>query len=292
MPRHFIDIADVKSEDLRDILVRAHAMKKQPVQPLLRHKNLAMIFEKPSTRTRISFEVGMRQLGGHALILNHDDMQLGRGESIQDTAKVMSRYVDMVMLRTTSHSKLLTLAEHGSIPVINGLSDKSHPCQILADIMTFEEHRGDISGKTIAWVGDCNNVTQSWVHAAKKFRFRLHIGCPPELIHRNTLLAENVHHFEKAEVAVKGADLVVTDTWISMGCTDPDARRKSLKNYQVTQDLMAKSKPHALFMHCLPAVRGEEVTDEVLDGLQSVVFDEAENRLHAQKAVLAWCLNA
>jgi ornithine carbamoyltransferase len=259
---------------------------------------LVMIFEKPSTRTRISFDVAMRQLGGQSLSLNNSDLQLGRGESIADTARVLSRYVDAIMIRANEHATLLELARYATIPVINGLTDKSHPCQVIADIMTFEECKGPIKGRTIAWVGDCNNVAVSWMHAAVRFGFELRVACPEEL--RPGAGVVDWVKREKGAVslgndalkAVRGADCVVTDTWVSMGDTDGAHRKKILAPFGVDAALMSAAARGAIFMHCLPAYRGREVTAEVIDGPQSVVFDEAENRLHAQKAILAWCLGA
>jgi ornithine carbamoyltransferase len=257
-----------------------------------------MIFERPSTRTRVSFDVGMRQLGGESIMLTGAEMQLGRGETIADTARVLSRYVDAIMIRTLDHKQLMELAEFATVPVINGLTKRSHPCQVMADVMTFEEHHGPIRGKTVAWTGDANNVLASWVHAADRFDFRLRIATPPELKPKKWLAdwikqaGAGIHIGSDPDEAVKGADCVVTDTWVSMGDKDGARRHNLLKRYQVNARLMARAKPDALFMHCLPAHRGEEVTDEVIDGPQSVVFDEAENRLHAQKGILAWCLAA
>jgi ornithine carbamoyltransferase len=258
---------------------------------------LAMIFDKPSTRTRVSFDVAMRQLGGDAILLTGQEMQLGRGETIADTAKVLSRYVDAIMIRTLDHRTLTELARHASVPVINGLTHRSHPCQVMADVLTFEEHRGPIKGKTVAWTGDANNVLTSWMHAAQRFDFALRVATPPELAPKKWLLdwvrssAADIRVGRDPEVAVKGAHCVVTDTWVSMGDKEGTRRHNLLKPYQVNARLMAKARPDALFMHCLPAHRGEEVTDEVIDGPQSVVFDEAENRLHAQKGILAWCFH-
>jgi ornithine carbamoyltransferase len=240
----------------------------------------------------------MRQLGGDAIMLTADEMQLGRGETIADTARVLSRYVDAIMIRTLDHEALAELARYASIPVINGLTRRSHPCQVLADVMTFEEHRGPIRGRTVAWSGDSNNVLASWMHAADRFEFQLRIASPSELKPKKWLLdwaksvAADIVIGTDPEAAVKGADCVVTDTWVSMGDRNGERRHNLLKRYQVNARLMAKAKPDAIFMHCLPAHRGEEVTDEVIDGPQSVVFDEAENRLHAQKGILAWCLHA
>jgi ornithine carbamoyltransferase len=259
---------------------------------------LAMVFDKPSTRTRVSFDVGMRELGGETLMLTGKEMQLGRGETIADTARVLSRYVDAIMIRTLDHEMVTELARYATVPVINGLTKMTHPCQIMADVLTFEEHRGPIRGRTVAWTGDSNNVLASWIHAAARFDFTLKIASPPELAPRPELLswakdegAEIVLTTDPHE-AVTGADAIVTDCWVSMGDEDEGRRHNLLKPYQVNRQLMQAANDGALFMHCLPAHRGEEVTDEVMDGPHSVVFDEAENRLHAQKGILAWCLGA
>ena len=300
--RHFLDLTDVSSADLRGIIAAARAMKKsrgpRAKRPLA-GMNMAMIFDKPSTRTRLSFEVAMRQLGGDVITVTGHDMQLGRGETIADTARVMSRYVDCVMIRTLDHDILTEMAQHATVPVINGLTKRSHPCQVMADVMTFEEHRGPIKRRTIAWTGDANNVLASWMQAAERFDFRLNVATPPELKPKKWLLdwvkqsGAAVHLGSDPEEAVKGADCVVTDTWVSMGDESAKVNRHNLlKPYQVNARLMAKARPDAIFMHCLPAHRGEEVTDEVMEGPQSVVFDEAENRLHAQKGILTWCMNA
>ncbi|MEO0672308.1 MAG: ornithine carbamoyltransferase [Pseudomonadota bacterium] len=304
-PRHFLDISDFDGVTLRDIVDRAHAMKaagrKPPPQfapDQIEDMNLLMIFEKPSTRTRVSFDVAMRQLGGGTISLNHGDLQLGRGESISDTAKVLSRYGDAIMLRTKSHATLTELAEHATIPVINGLTDLSHPCQVVADIMTLEENGGPVASRTVAWVGDGNNVANSWVHAAAKMSFRLRLACPPQLnLPAETIAWARQHDADVAVTddpreAVAGADCVVTDTWVSMGQDDAARRKQMLGPYAVDRALMAEAKSGAVFMHCLPAYRGHEVAADVIDGPQSVVFDEAENRLHAQKAILSWCLGA
>jgi ornithine carbamoyltransferase len=256
-----------------------------------------MIFDKPSTRTRVSFDVAMRQLGGDSIMLTGQEMQLGRGETIADTARVLSRYVDAIVIRTLDHRQVLELARYATVPVINGLTRRSHPCQVLADVMTYEEHRGAIRGRTVAWTGDANNVLTSWMHAAQRFEFQLRVATPPELKPKKWLFdwikgsGAAIRVGADPEDAVKGADCVVTDTWVSMGDKDGSRRHNLLKRYQVNARLMAKAKPDALFMHCLPAHRGDEETDEVMDGPQSVVFDEAENRLHAQKGILAWCLH-
>jgi ornithine carbamoyltransferase len=303
--RHFLDISALPTSDLRTMLDAGAALKQKrkaangaAVDRPLAGKTLAMIFEKPSTRTRVSFDVGMRQLGGEAIMLTGAEMQLGRGETIADTARVLSRYVDAIMIRILSHDALLELAEHATVPVINGLTRLSHPCQVMADVMTYEEHRGPIKGRTVAWTGDDNNVLASWVHAAQRFGFQLNVATPPELAPKKPLkdwIKVNnapVQLDTDPEKMVRDADCVVTDTWVSMGDKDGENRHNLLRRYQVNAQLMSQAKPDALFMHCLPAHRGEEVTDEVIDGPQSVVFDEAENRLHAQKGILAWCLNA
>jgi ornithine carbamoyltransferase len=302
-PRHFIDIGDIDAATLRRIVDAGHDMKRAgkvvPAKLLpadIEHAVLVMIFEKPSTRTRVSFDVAMRQLGGQTIALNHTDLQLGRGESIADTARVLSRYVDAIMIRANSHDSVVELAQHATVPVINGLTDKSHPCQVIADIMTFEERKGPIAGRTIAWVGDGNNVAASWAHAAQRFGFKLRIASPPQLKPERHVLdwvaAEHADVLVTDDPieAVAGADCVVTDTWVSMGHTDATRRKQMLGPYAVDGDLMRKAGRDAIFMHCLPAYRGDEVSAEVIDGPQSVVFDEAENRLHAQKAILAWCL--
>jgi ornithine carbamoyltransferase len=301
--RHFLDLIDIPRDDLRGMIAESRAIKAKRKsggdtgRPLA-GKTLAMIFERPSTRTRVSFEVAMRQLGGDAIMLTADEMQLGRGETVADTARVLSRYVDAIMIRTLDHDAVAELAAFATIPVINGLTRRSHPCQVLADIMTFEEHRGTIRGKTVAWSGDANNVLGSWMHAAERFEFQLRVASPAELKPKKWLTdwakstKADIELLTDPEAAVKGADCVVTDTWVSMGDKNGQRRHNLLKRYQVNARLMAKAKPDAIFMHCLPAHRGEEVTDEVIDGPQSVVFDEAENRLHAQKGILTWCLHA
>ena len=299
-PRHFLDLNAIPASELRNILdlglaIKARQKAHRAGKPL-EGRTLAMIFDKPSTRTRVSFDVGMRQLGGEAIMLTGAEMQLGRGETIADTARVLSRFVDAIMIRILSHDALTELAEYATVPVINGLTRRSHPCQVMADVMTFEEHRGPIEGRTIAWIGDDNNVLASWVHAAERFGFALNIATPPQLAPNKALKdwirasGAQVRIGTDPDAAVRGADCVVTDTWVSMGDKDGEHRRSLLKPYQVNARLMRLAKPEALFMHCLPAHRGDEVTDEVIDGPQSVVFDEAENRLHAQKGILAWCL--
>jgi ornithine carbamoyltransferase len=299
-PRHFLDLIDIAPGDLRAIIEDSRAMKKRGRRGAdhpFAGKVLAMIFDKPSTRTRVSFEVAMRQLGGETTVLTGQEMQLGRGETIGDTARVLSRYVDAIMIRTLDHAMLVELAHHATVPVINGLTRRSHPCQVMADVMTFEEHRGAIRGRKVAWTGDANNVLASWMHAARQFEFELAVATPDELAPKKPLLdwvkasGADIRFGHDAECAVEDADCVVTDTWVSMGDRDGERRHNLLKPYQVNARLMAKAKPDAIFMHCLPAHRGDEVTDDVIDGPQSVVFDEAENRLHAQKGILVWCLN-
>jgi len=296
--RHFLDLIDLPAEELRRMIELARAMKaKRAAQERpLAGKTLAMIFERPSTRTRVSFEVAMRQLGGDVIMLTADEMQLGRGETIGDTARVLSRYVDAIMIRALDAEAVAELARFAAVPVINGLTRLSHPCQVMADVMTFEEHRGPIRGRTVAWSGDANNVLTSWMHAAERFAFCMRVATPPELAPKKPLVAwikssgAAIALGSDPEQAVKGADCVVTDTWVSMGDRNGARRHNLLKHYQVNERLMALAKPDALFMHCLPAHRGEEVTDEIMDGPHSVVFDEAENRLHAQKGILTWCL--
>ncbi|MBN9333894.1 ornithine carbamoyltransferase [Devosia sp.] len=297
-PRHFLSIDDFSYAELRGMLSQAGALKarlKDGDRPLLlKDKVLAMIFERQSTRTRVSFDVGMRQLGGETIMLSGQEMQLSREETLADTAKVMSRYVDAIMIRILSHADLLELAEGATVPVINGLTRRAHPCQIMADLMTFEEHRGNIKGAKVAWVGDSNNVLHSWVNAAELFECELTIAVPDEYSPEKDLMQDinragkYVKLIEDPREAVEGADLVIADTWVSMGDVDAAERRRVLKPYQVNTNLMGLADKNALFMHCLPAHRGDEVTDEVIDGPQSVVFDEAENRLHAQKAILCW----
>jgi ornithine carbamoyltransferase len=302
---HFLDLKDLPADTLRHILDTAKKWKdarrglpKGAVDqgaPLKGHA-LAMIFEKSSTRTRISFEMAMQQLGGTSIVLQGSNMQLGRGETIGDTAKVVSRYVDAIMIRANTHEAVLELAEEGDVPVINALTDRSHPCQLMADLLTIEEHLGPITGRKVAWLGDGNNVATSLIEAAVKFDFELALGCPDEFSPFDDVLEWAEAEGGKVTVttdpveAVKGAEAVFTDTWVSMGDDNTGKRMRALEPYQVNSDLMAKALPDALFLHCLPAHRGEEVTNSVMDGPQSVVWDEAENRLHAQKAVLAWCL--
>ena len=299
--RHFLDLSDHDSPTLRHMLDLGMRCKRgEMADRPLAGKTVALIFEKPSTRTRVSFEVGIRQLGGDVGVLSGKDSQLGRGESPADTARVLSRYVDAIMLRTDSAGKLCELVEHATVPVINGLTDLSHPCQIMADVMTFEEHRGPIADKKVVWSGDGNNVFASFAHAAGQFGFDLTFTGPktldPEPEWIDFARAKGVQALIERDPykAVEGADLVVTDTWVSMH--DPESakerRHNQLRGYQVNEALMAQAKPDALFMHCLPAHRDDEATSAVMDGPHSVIFDEAENRLHAQKAIMRWCLGA
>ena len=296
--RHFLDLDELAPDALRGILdlgLGYKATLNEPARPL-EGKSLAMIFEKPSTRTRVSFELGMKTLGGDVVMLSTTDTQLGRGESVADTARVLSRYVDIIMLRATRHETLLELAENATVPVINGLTDRTHPCQLMADVMTFEQHQGPITGRTVAWVGDGNNMAASWIHAAARFEFELRLACPAELAPPGEIVewarteGAAVRVTDDINEAVSGADCVVTDTWVSMSDGPRSNVEALLGPYQVDAALMARAKPSAVFMHCLPAKRGKEVTAEVIDGPQSVVWDEAENRLHAQKGILAWCL--
>ena len=304
-PRHFLDLDVIPAEDLRSITDGAIALKrrrasqgKAALPRPLAGRTLAMIFDQPSTRTRVSFDVGMRELGGETLMLTGAEMQLGRGETIADTARVLSRYVDAIVIRTLEKALVEELAHYASVPVINGLTKASHPCQVMADVMTFEEHRGPIGGRVVAWSGDANNVMVSWAHAAQRFGFEMRVASPPDLAPKPDLLAWAKANGARISVtadpleAVRGADVGVSDCWVSMGDDETSNRHNLLAPYQVNARLMAEADPRALFMHCLPAHRGEEVTDEVIDGPQSVVFDEAENRLHAQKGILAWCLGA
>ena len=298
--QHFLDIHKTAKTDLRTIIENAKAMKTarngrpkgapDDDQPLAGHM-VALIFEKPSTRTRVSFDVGVRQMGGETMVLSGADMQLGHGETIADTARVLSRYVDLIMMRTYEEDTILEMAEYADVPVINGLTNRSHPCQIMADVMTFEEHRGPIKGKKVVWSGDGNNVFASFAHAAKQFEFDL-VFTGPEPLDPERALDGLYTTVRDPQKAVEGADLVVTDTWLSMHDDQEarDRRHNLLRPYQVDERLMRGAAPDALFMHCLPAHRNEEVTDAVMDGPQSVVFDEAENRVHAQKAILKWCL--
>lgn len=296
-PRHFLDLDRISALELRRILDQAVQWKVtlDRSKPLA-GKMMAMIFEKPSTRTRLSFEVAMKQLGGDAITMTASDSQISRGETVADTARVLSRYVDIVMIRTTSAAKLEELAANATVPVINGLTDTSHPCQIMADVMTLEEHKGPVAGKIVAWSGDGNNVAASWIHAATRFGFELRLACPESMRPSAQVLAWARRENGKVSVmanpreAASGADCIVTDTWVSMGSDPKLFRPDLLAPYRVDEALMSCAKRDAIFMHCLPAKRGEEVTAGVIDGPQSVVWDEAENRMHVQKAILTWCL--
>jgi ornithine carbamoyltransferase len=305
VPNHFLDLHLTPASDLRAILNRAASMKaarkgksrgEHEWGEPLKGKALALIFERPSTRTRVSFEMAMKQLGGEVIVLSAHDMQLGRGETVGDTARVLSRYVDGIMLRAAQHDTMAEFAAHATVPVINGLTPKTHPCQVMADLQTLEERRGDVAQQTVAWVGDGNNVAASWVHAVAQLGGTLRLGCPSELAMDGEVMVwakskgAKVWETTDPEQAVAGSDCVVTDAWVSMHDQDGERRHNLLKPYQVNRHLMAKAKPDALFMHCLPAHRNEEVTDEVMDGPQSVVLDEAENRLHVQKAILLYCM--
>jgi len=300
-PKHFLDLHKLDADTLRSILDLGSAIKAgrgmEGDTKILSGKTLAMIFEKPSTRTRVSFEVGMQQLGGHVVVMDGQGSQLGRGETVADTARVLSRYVDAIMIRTDDPAKLAELASYASVPVINGLTDDSHPCQLMADVMTYEEHRGSIKGRKVVWCGDGNNMAASFVHAAERFGFALSLAMPEQLSLNQGVVdwaaaqGADVTITRDADEACTGADLIVTDTWVSMGDEDADARNALLQPYQVDARRMGLAHDDALFMHCLPAHRDEEATSEVLDGPQSVIWDEAENRLHAQKGILAWCMS-
>jgi ornithine carbamoyltransferase len=302
--RHFLDLSELSGGTLRSILDAARAMKARRRTPaaegdrVLAGRTVAMVFEQPSLRTRMSFDVGIRDLGGTPLMVTGKEIELGEREAIADTARVMSRYVDAIMIRMLKHDALIELSHHAAVPVINGLTKKSHPCQVMADVLTFEERLGDIRGRTIAWTGDSNNVLASWIHAAARLDFEIRIATPAELAPGEEILnwardnGARLHVTRDAFEAVDGADCIVTDAWVSMGDGEKERRHNLLKPYAVTDKLMAAAGREAIFMHCLPAHRGEEVTDSVMDGPQSVVFDEAENRLHAQKGVLAWCFDA
>jgi len=296
--RHFIELESFEPAVLRHMIERATELKRAPEtgQDALAGKTLAMIFETPSTRTRISFDVAMSKLGGRSIALSPGELQLGRGESIGDTARVLSRYVDAVLLRTASHDSLLQLVENAGVPVINGLTDRTHPCQLMADVLTFEEHRGPIAGRRVAWLGDGNNMAATWIQAAAQFQFSLRLACPaayaPEAEILDWALAQgaDVAVTEDVGGAVAGADCVVTDTWISMSDDADKQKIETLRPYQVNEGVMADAAADAVFLHCLPAKCGLEVSEAVIEGAQSLVFDEAENRLHAQKAILLWCL--
>lgn len=303
--KHFIDLNAISATELKSIIALAKklkAMDGKKVAKFLPHKNLAMIFEKNSTRTRVSFEAGINQLGGHALVMNKNDMQLGKGETVADTAKVLSRFVDMIMIRCNDHQTLVEMAKNSKVPIINGLSDYSHPCQIMASILTIEEQIGSIKGKNLAWFGDANNVLNSYIHAAKAFDYTLNIAVPESFSFSNNEIkiaqknGAKINLYHDAKQAAKNADVLITDTWVSMGDkSDKDDKEKTKKlkllaPYQVNKSLMKLANSSAIFTHCLPAYRGFEVTADVIDGKNSVVFEEAENRLHAQKAIMLWLM--
>ena len=299
--RHFLDLRDFDSGTLQGILDHAASMKSAlkagaPAERPLDGKSVAMIFEKPSTRTRVSFEVGITQLGGTPLMLSAQDLQIGRGESIEDTARVLSRYVDAITIRCFAHDTLLTLAEHATVPVVNALTARSHPCQIMADLQTMIERHGSLDGQIVTWVGDGNNVAASWIEAAARFNFQLRLACPEGYAPPAELMAwaraegADLVLYDSALEAAKGSQTLVTDVWISMG-DEEGTRREDFRHFQVNEELLAAAAGDAIVLHCLPAWRGMEITEGVIDGPQSAVFDEAENRLHAQKAVLAWCVS-
>ena len=307
MPKHFLSLADIQASELRVILDEAHRIKTarkdlpkghlDPDAPF-KGETLALIFEKSSTRTRFSFDMAMRQLGGSSITATSNDMQIGRGETIEDTAKVLSRFVDGIMLRANSHETITTLAHNSDVPVINGLTDYNHPCQIMADLQTLEERGGDLKDMTLTWVGDGNNVAISFINAAAKFGYRLRISCPGgytvpgQTVEAARGKGANIETISDPLKACKNTDVVIADTFVSMGDTDADKRLKDLMSHQANDALMTAAAKDAIFLHCLPAHRGEEVTASVIDGPQSAVFDEAENRLHAQKAVIRWCLES
>ncbi len=299
MAKHFINLDSLSNNDLQQIIDQAITLKKQhkagEISNILKNKTLAMVFDKSSTRTRVSFEAGMAQLGGHALFLSDRDIQLGRGEPITDSAVVISSMVDCVMLRISSHEDINTFANHSSVPVINALSDESHPCQLLADMMTYQEHNGSIKGKTVAWIGDGNNMCHTYMQAAKAFEFTLNIATPKGYEPDQKFIdqyAKYINLYTDANTACQDSDMIVTDVWASMGQeTEQQKRELDFKDFKVDADLMLQAKSEAVFMHCLPAHRGEEVSADVIDGKQSLVWEEAENRLHAQKALLLYLLN-
>ena len=299
--RHFLDLRDFDSGTLQAILDHAASMKAAlkagaAGERPLEGKSVAMIFEKPSTRTRVSFEVGITQLGGKPLMLSAQDLQIGRGESIEDTARVLSRYVDAITIRCFAHDTLLTLAEHATVPVVNALTARSHPCQIMADLQTMIERHGALDGQIVTWIGDGNNVAASWIEAAARFNFQLRLACPEGYAPPAELMAwaraegADLVLYDSALEAARGSQTLVTDVWISMG-DEEGTRREDFKPFQVNEELLAAAAGDAVVLHCLPAWRGMEITEAVIDGPQSAVFDEAENRLHAQKAVLAWCVS-
>ena len=296
--RHFLTLMDLSPSELSALIDRAIDMKRKlkAREPDVQFPNyvLGMLFEKSSTRTRISFEAGMAQFGGHAMFLSPKDTQIGRGEPIEDSARVISSMVDIIMIRTFGHDKIETFAKNSSVPVINALTDEFHPCQLLADMQTYKEHRGSIAGKRVAWIGDGNNMCQSYIHAAMQFDFTLKVACPEGFEPRADIVAkagDRVEIFREPADAARGSDLLVTDVWASMGQEEEKAeRRRELAGYQINSALMAHANPDALYMHCLPAKRGEEISAELMDNPKTVIWDEAENRLHAQKALMEFLL--
>ena len=294
--KHFLELNQIDAKELRGIIDLSKSYKQGITsgQDTLKGKTLGLIFEKPSTRTRVSFEIAMYQLGGNVTILEHEKTHLGRGETISDTAKVLSRYIDVIVYRTSSAEKLYELAKHSSVPVINGLNDETHPCQLIADIMTFEEKISIITNKVVTWCGDFNNVCRTWVQASSIFNFELHLACPKQLISKNDMdkigKIKNVKIFDSALDGCKNTDCIMTDTWFSMGQKVSEEKRRLLKPFQVNKKLISVSKKNSIFMHCLPAHRGEEIDKNILEHPNSVIWDEAENRLHTQKAILNWCL--
>ena len=294
--KHFLDLDQIKAQELRSILDLSKSYKQGITsgQDTHKGKTLGLIFEKPSTRTRVSFEIAMYQLGGNVTILEHEKTHLGRGETISDTAKVLARYIDIIVYRTSSAEKLYELAKHSSVPVINGLNDETHPCQLIADIMTFEEKISIITNKVVTWCGDFNNVCRTWVQASSIFNFELHLACPKQLISKNDMdkigKIKNVKIFDSALDGCKNTDCIMTDTWFSMGQKVSEKKRRLLKPFQVNKKLISVSNKNSIFMHCLPAHRGEEIDKNILEHPNSVIWDEAENRLHTQKAILNWCL--
>ena len=294
--KHFLELNQIDAKELRSIIDLSKSYKQGITsgQDTLKGKTLGLIFEKPSTRTRVSFEIAMYQLGGNVSILEHEKTHLGRGETISDTAKVLSRYIDVIVYRTSSAEKLYELAKHSSVPVINGLNEKTHPCQLIADIMTFEEKISIITNKVVTWCGDFNNVCRTWVQASSIFNFELHLACPKQLISKNDMdkigKIKNVKIFDSALDGCKNTDCIMTDTWFSMGQKVSERKRRLLKPFQVNKKLISVSKKNSIFMHCLPAHRGEEIDKNILEHPNSVIWDEAENRLHTQKAILNWCL--
>ena len=292
--KHFLNLSDLRTKDIENILEESHKIKKGKSKKFNKKKILAMIFEKPSTRTRVSFEVGMKLLHGEVVILDTNETQIGRGESLEDTMRVLSRYVDIVVYRGACENKLYNLAKLSTVPLINGLTDNSHPCQILADIMTLQEKFKSIEDLKICWIGDGNNVCNSWIHSCNHFNYEFNVSCPPDNFPKRNIISQikskKVKFFDNPSKAVIGADVVITDTWVSMGMTDDPERIKKFKNFQINKEFLKKSKKNTFFLHCLPAHRGFEVTNEVIDGKNSLVWDEAENRLYVHQAILLWCL--